>query len=122
MKSETGHSTQKPVECMKRPIENNSAPGDHIYEPFAGSSTTIIACEMTGRVCHAIELAPAYVDVGVLRWQAFIGKVATLEPTGQTFADVAADRAKPARSKASVTRAVKRRAPTRESGDASVRR
>ena len=48
-KSETGHSTQKPVECMKRPIENNSAPGDAVYEPFSGSGTTIIAAEMTGR-------------------------------------------------------------------------
>jgi DNA modification methylase len=48
-KSETGHSTQKPVECMKRPIENNSSPGQAVYEPFSGSGTTIIAGEMTGR-------------------------------------------------------------------------
>ena len=41
-KSETGHGTQKPVECMKRPIENNSKPGDAVYEPFSGSGTTII--------------------------------------------------------------------------------
>jgi len=46
-KSETGHGTQKPVECMKRPIENNSSPGQAIYEPFSGSGTTIIAGEMT---------------------------------------------------------------------------
>ena len=32
--SETGHSTQKPVECMRRPIENNSSPGQAVYEPF----------------------------------------------------------------------------------------
>jgi DNA modification methylase len=38
-KSETGHSTQKPVECMKRPIENNSSPGQAVYEPFSGSGT-----------------------------------------------------------------------------------
>jgi hypothetical protein len=55
--SETGHSTQKPVECMRRPIENNSAPGQAVYEPFSGSGTTIIAAEMTGRVAHAIEIA-----------------------------------------------------------------
>ena len=53
-KSETGHGTQKPVECMKRPIENNSSPGQAVYEPFSGSGTTIIAAEMTGRSCHAI--------------------------------------------------------------------
>ena len=41
------HSTQKPVECMKRPIENNSSPGQAVYDPFVGSGTTIIAAEMT---------------------------------------------------------------------------
>jgi DNA modification methylase len=84
-KSETGHSTQKPVECMKRPIENNSSPGQAVYEPFSGSGTTIIAGEMTGRSIHAIELNPAYVDVAVERWQAFAGKQAIHEATGKTF-------------------------------------
>jgi len=92
-KSETGHGTQKPIECMKRPIENNSKPGDHVYEPFSGSGTTIIACEQTGRVCHAIELSPAYVDVAVKRWQAFTGKAATLEGDGRTFDSIALSRA-----------------------------
>lgn len=91
-KSETGHSTQKPVECMMRPIDNNSSFGQAVYEPFAGSATTVIAAEMTGRCCHAIELDPSYVDVGVLRWQAFTGKVAAHEATGRTFAELAADR------------------------------
>ena len=91
-KSETGHGTQKPIECMKRPIENNSKPGDHVYEPFSGSGTTIIACEQTGRVCHAIELSPAYVDVAVKRWQSFTGKHATLEGDGRTFEAVAASK------------------------------
>jgi DNA modification methylase len=87
-KSETGHSTQKPVECMKRPIENNSSAGQAVYEPFSGSGTTIIAGEMTGRSIHAIELSPAYVDVAIERWQAFTGKTATLEGEGHTFAEM----------------------------------
>ncbi|CAB4122292.1 ParB/Sulfiredoxin [uncultured Caudovirales phage] len=91
-KSETGHSTQKPVDCMKRPIENNSSPGQAIYEPFSGSGTTIIACEMTGRSCHAIELNPAYVDVAILRWQEFTGQIAVLEGDGRTFTEVLAER------------------------------
>ena len=91
-KSETGHSTQKPIECMKRPIENNSAPGDLVYEPFSGSGTTIIAAEMTGRKCMAIELNPAYVDVAIRRWQDFTGKLATLESDGRTFDEHAAER------------------------------
>lgn len=87
-KSETGHSTQKPVECMKRPIENNSSPGQAVYEPFSGSGTTIIAGEMTGRCVYAIELSPAYVDVAVKRWQDFTGQKAVLEGDGRTFDEV----------------------------------
>jgi DNA modification methylase len=90
--AETVHGTQKPVECMRRPIENNSSPGQAVYEPFSGSGTTIIAAEMTGRACHAVELSPAYVDVAVTRWQAFTGAEATLESNGRSFADIGAER------------------------------
>jgi DNA modification methylase len=86
------HSTQKPVECMKRPIEHNSSPGQAVYEPFSGSGTTIIAGEMTGRHIYAIELNPAYVDVAVKRWQDFTGQQATLEATGQTYDELKAER------------------------------
>lgn len=91
-KSETGHSTQKPVECMKRPIENNSSPGQAVYEPFSGSGTTIIAGEMTGRHIYAIELNPAYVDVAVKRWQDFTGKQATLDGSDTTFDQMTEER------------------------------
>lgn len=91
-KSETGHSTQKPVECMRKPIENNSSPGQAVYEPFSGSGTTIIAAETTSRVCYAMELHPPYVDVAIKRWQQFTGKEAILESSGKTFAEVEAER------------------------------
>lgn len=91
-KSESGHSTQKPVECMKRPIENNSSPGQAVYEPFSGSGTTIIAGEMTGRSIYAMELNPPYVDVAIKRWQDFTGQAAVLESFGQPFAEVAESR------------------------------
>jgi DNA modification methylase len=76
---------------MKRPIENNSSPGQAVYEPFSGSGTTIIAAEMTGRSCHAIELLPQYVDVAMERWQAFTGGDVRLED-GRTFETMAAER------------------------------
>jgi hypothetical protein len=47
---------------------------------------------MTGRACFAIEIDPAYVDVAVVRWQAFTGETATLEKDGRSFADIAAAR------------------------------
>ena len=90
--SETGHSTQKPVECMLRPMLNNSAKGDSIYEPFSGSGTTIIAGEMTHRHVYAVELAPEYVDVAVRRWQTYTGKAATLDGDGRTFAEIEGER------------------------------
>ena len=92
LKSETGHSVQKPIECMRRPIENNSSPGQAVYEPFSGSGTTIIAGEMTARVVRAIEIAPAYVDVAVKRWQNFTGQQATLDGAGRSFDQIAAER------------------------------
>jgi DNA modification methylase len=83
-----GHGTQKPVECMRRPIMNNSSPGQAVYEPFSGSGTTIIAGEMTGRHVYAIELNPAYVDVAVERWQTFTGGKAIHEETGKTYDEI----------------------------------
>jgi DNA modification methylase len=88
----TVHGTQKPVECMRRPILNNSAPGQAVYEPFCGSGTTLIAAEATGRVGYAMELDPAYVDVAVTRWQAYAGQPATLAGEGRSFADLSAER------------------------------
>jgi DNA modification methylase len=91
--TDTTHGTQKPVDCMRRPIENNSSPGQAVYEPFSGSGTTLIAAEMAGRACHAVELSPAYVDVAVLRWQAFTGQQAVLQGRGVSFVQVSAERA-----------------------------
>ena len=68
------HPTMKPVELYRRAIENSSKPGAIVVEPFSGSGTSIIACEMTGRVCRATELAPHYVQVAIERWEKFTGK------------------------------------------------
>ena len=71
-----GHGTQKPVECMRRPIVNNSRPGQAIYDPFLGSGTSLIAAEMSARICYGLELNPVYVDVIVRRPQLFTGRAA----------------------------------------------
>ena len=85
-----GHSTQKPVEIMARAIRNHESP--QVFDPFLGSGTTIIAAEMTGRACYALEIASQYVDVSVIRWQQFTGKQATLDATGRTFDEVRKER------------------------------
>lgn len=82
---ETKHSTQKPVECMRRPMINNSDPGQAVYEPFLGSGTTLIAAQSTGRVCYGIEIDPIFVDVAIRRWQAFAGETAHRLRDGERF-------------------------------------
>ena len=88
LEANKSHAVAFPTELPLRAIRAASMPGDCILDPFSGSGTTIIAAEMTGRMCHAIELSPTYVDVAVKRWQAFTGKTATLDATGQTFVEM----------------------------------
>ena len=90
--ADTVHGTQKPVECMRRPMANNSSPGQAVYEPFMGSGTTLIAAETCGRVCYGIELNPAYVDVAVERWQNLTGQIAIEETSGKTLEDLRSER------------------------------
>lgn len=61
-----GHGTQKPLECMARPIRNHDS--EFVYEPFSGSGTTIIACEQLVRRCRAVEISPGYVGVALQRF------------------------------------------------------
>jgi DNA modification methylase len=63
---EGGHSTQKPTECMARPIRNHE--GD-VYDPFLGSGTTMVAAHQEGRACYGMEIEPKYVAVALERLQ-----------------------------------------------------
>jgi DNA modification methylase len=69
------HPTQKPVALIEAILSND--PGANLFEPFAGSGTTLIAAETVGKNCFAVDVTPTYVDVAVLRWQAFTGQTAT---------------------------------------------
>ncbi len=65
-----GHSTQKPVELMLRPIGNHS--GD-VLDPFVGSGTTLMAAEGLGRRCFAMDIDPGYCDVVIARYEQMTG-------------------------------------------------
>jgi DNA methylase len=67
------HPAQKPVVLSEIPIRNHA--GD-VYDPFAGSGTTLVAAERLGRRCYAMELEPRYAQVIIERWQAFTGRMA----------------------------------------------
>lgn len=84
----TAHSTQKPLECMTRPIRNNTAQGEGVYDPFLGSGTTLIAAEKLSRICYGIELSPAYCDIIVQRWIKYMvknGREFTIRKNGEEF-------------------------------------
>jgi len=59
---------------MARPIRNNTAQGEGVYDPFLGSGTTLIADEQLGRTCYGIELSAAYCDIIVDRWKKYMVK------------------------------------------------
>ena len=76
-KSETGHSTQKPIECMSKPLENHTV--EKVYDPFLGSGTTLIAAEKLNRKCYGMEISPKYCDVIIQRWENATGQKAVLD-------------------------------------------
>jgi DNA modification methylase len=75
-KNQRIHPTQKPVELAARAIRNHCAESGIVYEPFAGSGSTIMAAEELNRRCYAMELSPRFCDLIVERWQKETGKVA----------------------------------------------
>jgi DNA modification methylase len=74
------HLTEKPVELARRAIEYSSLPGEAVLDPFAGSGSTLIAAEQTGRRAYLMEIDPLYADVVVARFEAFSGKKAERAP------------------------------------------
>ena len=89
-----GHATPKPLAMMERVMRSSLPQNGLCVEPFGGSGSTLMGAETTERVCYTMELQPKYCDVIIKRWQAFTGQQATLEATGQTFAEMEATRCK----------------------------
>jgi DNA modification methylase len=86
------HPTVKPVALVADILKDASRRGDLVLDPFAGSGTTIIAAEKTGREAYALEIDPTYTDVIVQRWQSYTGKPALLAASGLTFEELAEQR------------------------------
>jgi len=86
------HPTMKPVELVERAIRNSSKSRDTVLDPFAGSGSTLVACEKTGRQARLIELEPRYCDVIIRRFEEFSGKRALLESDGRGFDEIALER------------------------------
>jgi len=83
------HPTPKNVSMLADAIRDVTGRGEIVLDGFLGSGSTLIACERTGRICRGVELDPLYVDLIVRRFEKETGLPATLQATGQTFAQVA---------------------------------
>jgi DNA modification methylase len=70
------HPTQKPVELARRAIKNSSREREIVLDFFAGSGSTLIACEQLARACYAVEIDPRYCDAIIHRWEGVTGKKA----------------------------------------------
>lgn len=86
------HPTVKPVAMIADAIRDCSRRGGIIFDPFAGSGSTIIAADRTGRRAYALEIDPIYVDVAVRRWESETGKRALLADDGRSFSEIQNDR------------------------------
>ncbi len=70
------HPTMKPIALFDYQIQNNTKSEDIVLDTFAGSGTTIMACEQNGRCAYCMELDPKYIDVIIDRWEKFTGEKA----------------------------------------------
>ena len=87
------HPAVFPVALPEHILLAFSNEDDVVFEPFNGSGTSLLAAQRTQRRCRAVEIAPAYVDVAIKRFQQnYPGVPVTLQGTGRSFADVAAER------------------------------
>jgi DNA modification methylase len=87
------HPTVKPVALVADAIKDCSRRGEIVLDPFAGSGTTLVAAERTGRRARLVEFDPGYCDQIVRRFEQVTGKQAKLAATGQSFEAVAEERA-----------------------------
>jgi DNA modification methylase len=90
------HPTVKPVALVAEAIRDCSHRKGIVLDAFAGSGTTLIAAERTGRRGYGIEIDPLYCDVIIRRLRAVCGLEAFLEGAGKSFQEIQAERSEPA--------------------------
>jgi DNA modification methylase len=91
------HPTVKPVALIADALRDCSRRGETVLDLFAGSGSTLMAAELTGRVAHVLEYDPLYTDTIIRRFEALTGARARHDGTGKGFEEMAAARTKDTR-------------------------
>lgn len=86
------HPHEKPVSMLVEQLAYYSPAGDPVLDVYGGSGSTLMACEQIGRAARVMEMSPVYCDVIVRRWEKATGESALLAMTGESFAELAAQR------------------------------
>lgn len=86
------HPTPKPVAMVADAIRDVSHRGQIVLDSFMGSGTTLLAAERTSRIAYGMDLDPGYIDLTIRRWEKMTGQTARLAKTGQSLAELEAER------------------------------
>jgi DNA modification methylase len=111
------HPTVKPMALVADAIRDCSKRKGIVLDPFAGSGTTILAAERTGRMAWAMELDPKYVDVILRRWLEATGVDPVLKGTKETYTELVASRTASSGAKPLMT--ARTRKPCADAGSTS---
>ena len=101
------HPTTKPVALVADALKDCSRRRDIVLDPFAGSGTTVMAAQKTGRRARVMEIDALYTDVSLRRWETYTQRDAVHQATGCTFAEIAAQRGIPPADREAATQARK---------------
>lgn len=72
------HPTEKPVDILRQLVESSSVMGETVYDPFAGSGSTLIAAALEGREAVGVEFEERYCEIAANRFDLELGRAAAL--------------------------------------------
>jgi len=88
MEELSAHPTAKPVAMIRDAILDVTKRGEIVLDPFLGGGSTLMAAEQSGRVAHAMDIDPAYIDVALRRWRKVTGVEPRRASDNRTFASL----------------------------------
>jgi len=73
------HPMEKPVDILRQMIESSSVMYETVYDPFAGSGSTLIAAAIEGRKAIGVEIEERYCEAAARRFEAELPTLASFQ-------------------------------------------